>query len=64
MFVIFVGALAVFLIIGMLLAWVGNKVLLAILKDNAKAEKEIEESHSNSCCDSSSYWSGLYCKIL
>ena len=37
MFVIFVGALAVFLIIGMLLAWVG------ILKDNAKAEKEIEE---------------------
>ena len=42
MFVIFVGALAVFLIIGMLLAWVGNKVLLAILKDNAKAEKEIE----------------------
>ena len=43
MFVIFVGALAVFLIIGMLLAWGGNKVLLAILKDNAKAEKEIEE---------------------
>lgn len=43
MFVIFVGALAVFLIIGTLLAWVGNKVLLAILKDNAKAEKEIEE---------------------
>lgn len=43
MFIIFVGALAVFLIIGMLLAWVGNKVLLAILKDNAKAEKEIEE---------------------
>lgn len=43
MFVIFVGTLAVFLIIGMLLAWVGNKVLLAILKDNAKAEKEIEE---------------------
>lgn len=43
MFVIFVGALAVFLIIGMLLVWVGNKVLLAILKDNAKAEKEIEE---------------------
>ena len=42
MFVI-VGALTVFLIIGMLLAWVGNKVLLAILKDNAKAEKEIEE---------------------
>lgn len=28
MFVVFVGALTVFLIIGMLLAWVGNKILL------------------------------------
>jgi hypothetical protein len=43
MFVVFVGALTVFLIIGMLLAWVGNKILLLILKDNAKAEKEIKE---------------------
>lgn len=32
MFVVFVGALTVFLIIGMLLAWVGNKILLSILK--------------------------------
>lgn len=31
MFVVFVGALTVFLIIGMLLAWVGNKILLSIL---------------------------------
>ena len=43
MFVVFVGALTVFLIIGMLLAWVGNKILLKILKYNAKAEKEIKE---------------------
>lgn len=43
MFVVFVGALTVFLIIGMLLAWVGNKILLSILKDNAEAEKEIKE---------------------
>lgn len=43
MFVVFVGALTVFLIIGMLLAWLGNKILLSILKDNAKAEKEIKE---------------------
>ena len=43
MFVVFVGALTVFLIIGMLLAWVGNKILLSILNDNAKAEKEIKE---------------------
>lgn len=43
MFVVFVGALTVFLIIGMLLAWVENKILLSILKDNAKAEKEIKE---------------------
>lgn len=28
MFVVFVGALTVFLIIGMFLAWVGNKKLL------------------------------------
>ena len=43
MFVVFVGALTVFLIIGMLLAWVGNKILLSILKYNEKAEKEIKE---------------------
>lgn len=43
MFVVFVGALTVFLIIGMFFAWVGNKILLSILKDNAKAEKEIKE---------------------
>ena len=43
MFVIFVGALTVFLIVGMLLAWVGNKIRLAILKDNAKAEEEMKE---------------------
>ena len=43
MFVIFVGALAVFLLICMILFCVGNKVLLAFLKDNAIAEKEIEE---------------------
>lgn len=43
MFVVFVGALTVFLIIGMFLAWVGNKILLSILKDNVKAEKEIKE---------------------
>ena len=39
MFVVFVGALTVFLIIGMLLAWVGNKILLSILKaDNLVKE--------------------------
>ena len=43
MFTVFIGFIFVFLIIGMLLAWVGNKIRLAILKDNAKAEKEIEE---------------------
>ena len=43
MIVVFVGALTVFLIIGMLLAWVGNKIRLAILKDNAKAEEEMKE---------------------
>lgn len=43
MFVVFVGALTVFLIIGMLLAWVGNKIRLAILKDNAKAEEKMKE---------------------
>nr|WP_296029387.1 hypothetical protein [uncultured Dorea sp.] len=43
MFTVFIGLIFVFLIIGMLLAWVGNKIRLAILKDNAKAEKEIEE---------------------
>lgn len=43
MFVVFVGALTVFLIIGMLLACVGNKILLSIIKDNAKEEKEIKE---------------------
>ena len=47
MFVIFVGALTVFLIIGMLLAWIGNKILLSLLKDNAKADKEIEERKRN-----------------
>ena len=37
MFVVFVGALTVFLIIGMLLAWVGNKILLSnVLGKNEK----------------------------
>jgi hypothetical protein len=43
MFTVFVILVTLFFIIGMLLAWVGNKIRLAILKDNAKAEKEIEE---------------------
>ena len=43
MFTVFIGLIFVFLIIGMLLAWVGNKIRLAILKDNAKAEEEMKE---------------------
>ena len=42
MFVVFVGALTVFLIIGILLAWVGNKKQETEEK-LSKAEKEIKE---------------------
>lgn len=71
MFTVFVILLTLFFIIGMLLAWVGNKIRLAILKDNAKAEKKLkkgrktDEKEVNDCgCCICDYCSSIHREVL
>ena len=46
MWVLFLLAVLGYAVLGLIIVWIGNKVINSIKKDDKKIEKELEEDHN------------------
>lgn len=45
MWVLFLLAVLGYAVLGLIIVWIGNKIINSIKKDDKKIEKELEEDH-------------------